>query len=112
MKRVFQLIAVVMTFGLMAAYAHHPTIDINDGEIYERIDEMISDTPHADMTFDDMGGEDGMTEIVIDTRSVREVESLVDDGLLTEASLLDGEVTVEIVFEENGGVQTTITQEE
>lgn len=113
MKRVFQLIAVVMAFGLTVAYAHHPTEDLLDGEIYDRIDEMIAETPHSEMIFDDMGdGEDGATEIVIETRSVRELESLVDDGLLNEASMLDGDVTVEIIFDENGGVETTINQME
>jgi len=111
MKKIIIAFVILVTFGLMVAYAHHPTIDILDGEIYEMIDAMIYDTPHAEMTFDDMGdGEDGMTEIVIETRSVRDLETLIDDGVLTEASLLDGEVVVEIVFEEGGSVQTTITQ--
>ena len=80
-----------------------------DEEIYALIDAMVSETPHANLTFDDMGG-GGSTEITIETRDVRTLESLVDDGLLTETSLLDGEVTVEIVFEENREVTTTITQ--
>ena len=113
MKRFFQFIAVAMVLGLMTAHAHHPTEDLLDGEIYERIDEMVSDTPHADMTFDDMGdGEDGATEIVIETRSVRELEILVDDGLFNDAAMLDGEVIMEIIIDENGGVETTINQSE
>ena len=110
MKRVFQTIAVVIAFGAMVTYAHHPAADIVDEEIYATIDEMVSDTPHAEITFDDMGGENGMTEITIETRSVSELESLVDGGLLTETSMLDGEVSVEISFDENGGVNTTISQ--
>ena len=39
------------------AFAHHPAADMVDPEIYAIIDENVSDTPHADMTFDDMGSE-------------------------------------------------------
>jgi len=39
-----------------AAFAHHPAADNVDPEIYAMIDENVSDTPHADLTFDDMGG--------------------------------------------------------
>lgn len=38
-----------------SAFAHHPAADIVDPEIYAMIDENVADTPHADLTFDDMG---------------------------------------------------------
>lgn len=110
MKKIFQTIAVIIIFGLAVAYAHHPAADIVDEDIYAIIDEMVSDTPHADLTFDDMGGDTGTMVTTIDTRSVSELEALVDDGLLTETSLLSGDVSIEIDFVEGGGVETTITQ--
>jgi len=39
--------------------AHHPAADIVDEEIYEYINNIVADTPHASLTIDEMGG--GMT---------------------------------------------------
>ena len=36
---------------------------------------------------------------------------MIDDGLLTYASMLDGETTVTIIFNADGSVSTTILQE-
>lgn len=47
---------ILASFAGSAAYAHHPAADRVDPEIYSMIDENVADTPHADMTFDDMGG--------------------------------------------------------
>lgn len=115
MKKILPIIFILMTVGILAAHAHHPAADVVDSEIYAIIDAMVSETPHADLTFDSMVFDDdtgtGSGTMVIDSRSVSEVEALVDDGLLTEASLFEGGVTVEMVIEENGNVQTTITLE-
>ena len=55
MKRFLQAATIASLFATFAAFAHHPTADIVDPEIYEMIDENVADTPHADLTFDDMG---------------------------------------------------------
>ena len=69
---------------------------IVDEEIYEMIDELVADTPHADLTLEDLGG--GMTEITITAPSVRALEVMIDDGLLNYSSMLDGEVSATIEF--------------
>ena len=47
--------ALFMSLAATSAFAHHPAADIVDPEIYAMIDENVADTPHADLTFDDMG---------------------------------------------------------
>lgn len=49
--------ALFLSMAATSVYAHHPAADIVDPEIYAMIDENVADTPHADMTFDDMGGD-------------------------------------------------------
>ncbi len=56
MNKLLLSTAIIMAMGSTAAFAHHPAADIVDAEIYEMIDENVSDV-HADMTFDDMGGD-------------------------------------------------------
>jgi len=56
MKKILLTTSFLMTLATTAAFAHHPAADMVDPEIYAMIDENVSDTPHADMTFDDMGG--------------------------------------------------------
>lgn len=103
------IVALVLA-GAAVAVAHHAADGIVDEEIYAMIDALVADTPHADMTLDDLGG--GMTEIDITTMTVQSVENLVDDGLLTYAAMLDGEVTVEISFVDQRSVSLTILQQE
>ena len=55
MKKIVLTSALFMTFASATAFAHHPAADNVDPEIYAMIDENVSDTPHADLTFDDMG---------------------------------------------------------
>lgn len=55
MKTVLKVAAIVSMFTAATAFAHHPAADIVDPETYEMIDENVSGTPHADLTFDDMG---------------------------------------------------------
>ncbi len=104
-------IVAMIAFALLAfpVLAHHPAADVVDDDIYAVIDEMVSDTPHADMVFDDMGG--GMTEISITSR-VPELEDLVEDGLLTYVSLLDGDVSLVVEFSGDRTVSLTILQDE
>ncbi len=55
MKSLLKLATIASLLASVPAFAHHPAADIVDPEIYEMIDENVSDTPHADMVFDDMG---------------------------------------------------------
>lgn len=55
MKKVTQLTALSLVMISANAFAHHPAADIVDPEIYEMIEENISDA-HLALTFDDMGG--------------------------------------------------------
>lgn len=106
--RTLTFLAVFVLVAL-PVIAHHPAADIVDEDIYAMIDEMVSDTPHADLVLSDMGG--GMTETDITAR-VGELEDLVDDGLLTYVSLLDGDVTMTIDFTGDRTVSLTIIQVE
>ena len=85
---VFLLCPVVVT-------AHHPAEDIVDEEIFAFIDDMVSDTPHATLDFDDMGSTVFMQ---IETDFVSTAEALIQQGLLSHVSLLDGDVTMTIDF--------------
>jgi hypothetical protein len=60
MKTVIKAAVVASLFASAAAFAHHPTADVVDPEVYENIDENVADTPHADLVLDDMGGSGGM----------------------------------------------------
>ncbi len=56
MNKLLLSTAITMAMASTAAFAHHPAADIVDADVYEMIDENVSDV-HADMTFDDMGGD-------------------------------------------------------
>lgn len=109
MKRVMRIATLATALTTASAFAHHPAADIVDEEIYVMIDSMVSDTPHADLVFADMG--DGMTDITLTARELTSLENMIDDGLLDYVSMLDGDVDVGIDFNDNGSVTMTITQE-
>ena len=109
MNKIFQLIVLALIFGATNLYAHHPAADIVDEEIYEMIDSMVEDTPHATLTFDEMGG--GMTELAVTTDSLSRFEDLVvRDDLLEYVELLDGVVDVSLSFNADGSVTMTVNQ--
>ena len=56
MKKVSQLTALSLVMISANALAHHPAAEIVDPDVYEMIEENISEA-HLDMTFDDMGGD-------------------------------------------------------
>jgi len=56
MKNTFKLGTLALLLVGANAYAHHPAADIVDPEVYDMIEENISEV-HLDMTFDDMGGD-------------------------------------------------------
>jgi hypothetical protein len=55
MKSVLQVAVLTSLLASFSAFAHHPAEDIVDEEIYEMIDENVTDTPHADLDFTSMG---------------------------------------------------------
>ena len=55
MKRPLLITAFITSMASMPVFAHHPAADMVDPEIYSMIDDNVADTPHADLTFDDMG---------------------------------------------------------
>jgi hypothetical protein len=109
MKKIVTLGSLVMLLGSTNLYAHHPAADIVDEEIYEQIDSMVADTPHATLTFDEMGA--GMTETSITTDSLSDLETLiVQDDLFEYVELLDGVVDVSLSFNDDSSVTLTVNQ--
>ncbi len=104
------LICVVASIAIASfpAFSHHAAEGMVDEDVYDMIDSLIADTPHADMTIDDLGT--GMTTITIETQTVTQTENMIDDGLLDYASLLDGDTSVNITFNSDGTTTTTISQ--
>jgi hypothetical protein len=98
MKKIVTCLALSLAFSFTPAFAHHPAEDMVDADIYEMIDDMVSDTMHVVMVTDDM------SETTITADSVSAAEDLIDDGLLATLSLLGDEdddtddVTVTISF--------------
>jgi hypothetical protein len=109
MKKILTISAILLMFNAAPVLAHHPAADIVDEEIYENIDSMVADTPHADATFEEMGG--GMTETTITYDTLSDFESMIiRDDLLEYVELLDGVVEVSIDFNPDDTVTLTINQ--
>ncbi len=66
MKKSVLTSSFLLAFASASAFAHHPAEDIVDPEIFAMIDENVSDTPHADLTFDDMGSDVEQSEAMMD----------------------------------------------
>jgi hypothetical protein len=110
-KRAGLIVALALVLGgAGVVVAHHAAAGIVDDDIYAMIDDIVADTPHGDMVLTDLGG--GMTEIVITNVTVKEVENMIEDGLLTYGGMLDGEVVAEIRFASMRNVEVSILQEE
>ncbi len=109
MKNKIKLTTLAILLASTGVHAHHPAADIVDEEIYEMIDLMVEDTPHATMTFDEMGG--GMTETTITADSLSEFEDLVvQEDLLEYVELLDGVVDVSLSFNDDSSITMTVNQ--
>jgi len=109
MRKLLQFSALFLAIGVANVFAHHPAADIVDEEIYAMIDSMVADTPHATMTFDEMGG--GMTETSVTTDSLAEFETLIEEqDLLEYVERLDGVVEVSIGFNIDSSVTMTVNQ--
>ncbi len=107
MNKIIAAIAFSTVIASTAAFSHHAAEGIIDEDVYAMIDSLIADTPHADMTIDDIGT--GMSTVTINTQTVTQTENMIDDGLLDYASLLDGTTNVNISFNSDGTTTTTIT---
>ena len=55
MKNILQVAVLTSLLASFSAFAHHPAEDIVDEDIYDMIDENVSDTPHAELDFTSMG---------------------------------------------------------
>lgn len=111
MKSALKIVAAAIVFAVAGVVAaHHMAAGIVDDDVYAMIDELVADTPHGDMTLTDLGG--GMTEMVIFDVTIRDVETMVEEGLLTYGGMLDGESTVEISLATMRDVEVRILQVE
>jgi len=108
MNRLALIFALFLIIIPLQSMAHHAAVDIIDADLWEMIDDMVADTPHAELDFDDMGTDDtGMITTTI-TGTERAIENLIDDGLLDTVSQLSGDVYVTIEFTEDGTVLTIV----
>jgi len=83
MNKTFLITAFIASIISTSAFAHHPAADVVDPEIYSMIDDNVSDTPHADLTFEDMGAAqeanteiEQMREAAIDMESDPEMDTM------------------------------------
>ena len=109
MTKFLKLSAFALLLASTNLYAHHPAADIVDEEIYATIDSMVADTPHASLTFEEMGA--GMTETTVTVDTLDEFETLVtEEGLLEYVEVLDGVVDVDLSFNDDNSVTLTVNQ--
>ena len=109
MKKRFVTAIMLLAFAVTPVLAHHPAADIVDEDIYAMIDSMVADTPHAEMTFDEMGA--GLTETSITFYSVDDLENMIGrENLMEYIERLDGVVEVSIGFNVDGTATLTISQ--
>lgn len=107
MKKILNVLILSFAVFCFSAFAHHAAEGIVDEETYALIESLVADTPHADMTLEDLGM--GMTEITIVTDSLTSLMNLINDGLLEFISRIVGDTSTSIVFNTDGTVTTTIT---
>jgi hypothetical protein len=108
MRRAVTVAGLVCVMAFGAAYGHHAAEGIVDAEVYEMIEALVEDTPHALIDINDLGG--GMMEIAIQAPTVRSMENMIDDGLLTYFAMLDGQVTLTMEFLPRGGMAMEVEQ--
>jgi hypothetical protein len=108
MRRVVTVAGLVCVMAFGVAYGHHAAQGIVDAEVYEMIDALVADTPHADLDFNEIPG--GM-EIIIQTPTVRSMENMIDEGLLTYIAMLDGNVSLTMEFLPRGGMAMDVDQQ-
>ncbi len=77
MNKTFLITAFISSILSTSAFAHHPAADIVDPEIYSMIDDNVADTPHADLTFEDMGRD--MDAVTAAQEGLTEMDQMRDD---------------------------------
>lgn len=87
--------SLVFAFASSTAFAHHPAADIVDPEIYAMIDENVADTPHADLTFDDMGGGND-TSPSMAMSGAEDMADAIDTEAMESIDLLENVDTVSV----------------
>jgi len=100
MKKSVLISTLICAVSSASAFAHHPAADIVDPEIYAMIDENVADTPHAELTFDDMGSRVEQLDTAIEAAGERsemaaetsEAGSAGEMRELTTDSAADGEM--------------------
>lgn len=107
MKQTNILVLFLLTLFSSISYAHHPAADVVDADIYEMIDSMVADTPHAEMTFDDMGSS---METTVTSSSIVTLDNMLEDGLMSYVGMLEGDVSVSIDFNTDNSVTMVINQ--
>jgi hypothetical protein len=105
MKKLLAALFLSMAFASTPLVAHHAAADVADAEVYAMIDELISDTPHATMTLEDLM--DGGTQVTIDVRSYKDVMDVVD-MLMPYIGMLDGSTTITIDNPQGPGFVITL----
>ena len=109
MKKMLIAVIICLTMGATPLFAHHAAEGVVDEEVYEMIDTMIADTPHADMVLAE-NSETGMWEMTITSPNLRSLENMIDDGLLTYVSMLDDVLSTTLEFNDDNSVTMTVTQ--
>jgi hypothetical protein len=106
MKQFLTTTLVSIAFSCSLVFAHHAADDVVDDEIYEQIDDLLVETPHADMTLEDLSS--GSTTLIIEIDDAETYDQLIDDGLLQLINDLDGDTTVIINDTSDGGYIMTV----
>lgn len=107
-KKIVYAVAASLAIASSVAFSHHMAEDIVDSDVYDLIDDLVADTPHADMTIEIP--DSGTVTLTISTMTVTETENLIDKGLLDYASMLSGDANLNIDFNLDGSTTTIITQ--
>ena len=92
MKKSVLISTLICAVGSASAFAHHPAADRVDPEIYAMIDENVSDTPHADLTFDDMGSHAEQLDAVVEAAAQRSEQANMERGEMARGEMAQGEM--------------------
>ena len=101
-------LAIVATVAIPLV-AHHAAAGIVDDEVYDMIDDLVDGTPHSEFVLPTTTMGD-LTQTIYGTRTVQTVENWIDDGLLTYAAMLDGDVEVLITLDAGSRIELQIDQ--
>ena len=108
MMKIAKIAPLSLALTTLPLFAHHMAEDVVDEEVYAMIDDIVAETPHAELVVEDLG--EGVTETTIHSPTIRSMEAMMDDGLLTYSSMLEGDVDVAFNFEDNGSVTLSVVQ--